>query len=70
MDVVAAVEGVDRAWHADRDLICVMGAVAPATLRDVLLRWRSSSERSSDRNRCGHSSPFSFGAAGEFFGEP
>ena len=39
VDVVAAVEGVDRAWHADRELICVMGAVAPATLRDVLLRW-------------------------------
>ena len=37
--VVAAVEGVDRAWHADRELICVMGAVPPATLRDVLLRW-------------------------------
>ena len=39
VDVVSAVEGVDRAWHADRELVCVMGAVAPATLRDVLLRW-------------------------------
>lgn len=39
VDVVSAVEGVDRAWHADRELICVMGAVAPATLRDALLRW-------------------------------
>ena len=39
LDVVAAVEGVDRSWHADRELICVMGAVAPAALRDVLFRW-------------------------------
>ena len=39
VEVVSAVEGVDRAWHADRELICVMGGVAPATLRVVLLRW-------------------------------
>lgn len=39
VDVVSAVEGVDRAWHADRELICVVGCVAPETLRDVLLRW-------------------------------
>jgi transposase-like protein len=39
VDVLSAVEGVDRAWHADRELICVVGAVAPATLRDMLLRW-------------------------------
>lgn len=39
VEIVSAVEGVNRAWHADRELICVVGAVDPATLRDVLLRW-------------------------------
>ena len=39
VDVVSAVEGVDRAWHADRELICVLGGVAPATLADVLVLW-------------------------------
>ncbi len=39
VDVALAVDGVDRAWHADRELICVIGGVAPNTLRDVLLRW-------------------------------
>lgn len=39
VDVVSMVDGVDRAWHADRELICVAGDVAPGTLEDVLLQW-------------------------------